>query len=111
VFHKILKSGCKRGIEAQDRPAPGQPSLGLLHPELAGLLDDDAQSFGSGRVATLALTENEIAVLDRLVSDKTPSSGKLLAHYLTKIARLGGYLARANDPPPGNPSCGAGYHG
>jgi hypothetical protein len=21
---------------------------------------------------------------------------------LTKIARLGGYLARANDPPPGN---------
>ncbi len=23
-------------------------------------------------------------------------------HYLTKIARLGGYLARANDPPPGN---------
>ena len=22
--------------------------------------------------------------------------------YLTKIARLGGYLARAKDPPPGN---------
>jgi hypothetical protein len=27
---------------------------------------------------------------------------KTLTHYLTKIARLGGYLARANDPPPGN---------
>jgi hypothetical protein len=25
-----------------------------------------------------------------------------LSHYLIKIARLGGYLARANDPPPGN---------
>jgi len=25
-----------------------------------------------------------------------------LSHYLTKIACLGGYLARANDPPPGN---------
>jgi hypothetical protein len=27
---------------------------------------------------------------------------KTLSHYLTKIATLGGYLARANDPPPGN---------
>src|SRR5262245_44912575 len=27
---------------------------------------------------------------------------KLLSHYLTKIACLGGYLARANDPAPGN---------
>lgn len=25
-----------------------------------------------------------------------------LAFYLTKLARLGGYLARAGDPPPGN---------
>ena len=25
-----------------------------------------------------------------------------LAHYLTKVARLGGYLACATDPPPGN---------
>jgi hypothetical protein len=27
---------------------------------------------------------------------------KTLSHYLTKIARLGGYLTRAHDPPPGN---------
>jgi hypothetical protein len=26
----------------------------------------------------------------------------VLSSYLTKIARLGGYLARAKDPPPGN---------
>ena len=25
-----------------------------------------------------------------------------LSHYLDRIARLGGYLGRANDPPPGN---------
>ena len=24
-----------------------------------------------------------------------------LAFYITKLARLGGYLARASDPPPG----------
>ena len=27
---------------------------------------------------------------------------KLLSAYITKVARLGGYLARASDPPPGN---------
>ncbi|UWU83129.1 hypothetical protein N2605_26755 [Bradyrhizobium yuanmingense] len=27
---------------------------------------------------------------------------KTLSHYVIKIARLGGYLARASDPPPGN---------
>ena len=27
---------------------------------------------------------------------------KTLSVYLIKIARLGGYLARASDPPPGN---------
>jgi len=25
-----------------------------------------------------------------------------LSHYLIKLARLGGYLARNGDPPPGN---------
>lgn len=36
------------------------------------------------------------------MNDKPQARRKLLSHYLTKIARLGGYLARANDPPPGN---------
>lgn len=51
---------------------------------------------------TLALTATEIGVLDRLVNDKPKARQKTLAHYLIKIARLGGYLARASDPPPGN---------
>ena len=52
----------------------------------------------------LALTEVEIGLLDRLVKDKgqKPLRRKSLSHYLIKIARLGGYLARTNDPPPGN---------
>ena len=48
------------------------------------------------------MTATEIAVLDRLVTDKSEARQKTLSHYLTKIARLGGYLARANDPLPGN---------
>ena len=51
---------------------------------------------------TLALTVTEIGLLDRLVNDKRQPRRKTLSYYLTKIAKLGGYLARANDPPPGN---------
>jgi hypothetical protein len=27
---------------------------------------------------------------------------RTLSHYLTALAKLGGYLARKGDPPPGN---------
>jgi hypothetical protein len=52
----------------------------------------------------IALTKTEIALLDQLVKDRGPCAPKLktLSHYLTKLAMLGGYLARTNDPPPGN---------
>ena len=51
---------------------------------------------------TVALDETEIGLLDKLVKDKTRRRRKTLGQYLTKIAQLGGYLARATDPPPGN---------
>ena len=52
----------------------------------------------------IALTDGEIRLLDHLVTDvgKSQHRRKTLSHYLTKIARLGGYLARASDPPPGS---------
>ncbi|MFZ5619336.1 MAG: IS4 family transposase, partial [Pseudomonadota bacterium] len=45
-----------------------------------------------------------IALLDRLVADagNRRCRNGTLAFYLIKLARLGGYLARAGDPPPGN---------
>jgi hypothetical protein len=57
---------------------------------------------------TLALSATEIGLLDRLVNDKPRVKPKTLSHYLIKVARLGGYLARASDPPPGNTVSGAG---
>ena len=50
-----------------------------------------------------ALTPLEIDLLDRLVEDKTTTTlrHKRLSHYLIKIAQIGGYLARAHNPPPG----------
>ena len=52
----------------------------------------------------LALTPLEIDLLDRLVPDQGAARqrAKNLSTYLIKVARLGGYLARAQDAPPGN---------
>ena len=53
---------------------------------------------------TKALTDLEIQLLDQLIPDKithSPSS-RCLSTYLVKIARLGGYLARSGDSPPGS---------
>jgi len=52
---------------------------------------------------TLVLTKLEIRLLDRLA--RTPPHLAAIASascYLTKLAQLGGYLARARDPLPGN---------
>ncbi|MGY3387842.1 hypothetical protein ACVWW6_000433 [Bradyrhizobium sp. USDA 3311] len=50
------------------------------------------------------MTDNEIALLDELISDVGNRRCRpgTLAFYLTKLERLGRYLARAADPPPGN---------
>jgi hypothetical protein len=52
----------------------------------------------------LVFTDLELRILDRLVADKPSAQAQkhLLSHYLIKLARLGGYLARNTDPPPGN---------
>src|SRR5229473_420634 len=103
VFHKILKSGCK-AEESKLRTAQRLTNLVSVFCILSWrvfwmtMLNRSAPDV----LPTLALTATEIAVLDRLVNDKPQARGKTLSHYLTKIARLGGYLARANDPPPGN---------
>ena len=50
-----------------------------------------------------ALTEAEITLIDRAVRDRPTIPGEeILSRYLIKVACLGGYLARARDPPPGN---------
>jgi len=43
----------------------------------------------------------ELRLLDQLVKDEkdTRSRPKPLSAYLTKLARLGGYLVRASDAP------------
>ena len=52
--------------------------------------------------AEAALTAAEIEILDRLSKETGPPATPSVSHYLLEIAKLGGYLARAKDPPPGN---------
>ena len=50
-----------------------------------------------------AFTELDQYLRDELLPDKAAVSPQpTLARYIVKLARLGGYLARAHDPPPGN---------
>jgi hypothetical protein len=105
VFHKILKSGC-RAEEAKLRTAQRLANLIAVYCILSWRVFWMTMLNRSSPDASpaLALTEAEIGLLDHLVKDKDQKlrRRKTLSHYLTKIARLGGYLARASDPPPGN---------
>lgn len=47
-------------------------------------------------------TEAELAILNHVSGAANESPPKSVAHYLIVIAKLGGYLARKNDGPPGN---------
>ena len=105
VFHKILKSGCK-AEQARLRTSERLVKLIAVFSIVSWrvfwmtMINRSAPEAGPG----LALTQTETKLLDQLVPDKPhgPPRTKTLSDYLTKIARLGGYLNRAKDPPPGN---------
>ena len=104
LFHKILKSGC-RAEDARLRTAERLANLIAIFCILSWRLFWVTMINRAAPAASprLALTDVEIALIDRLVaSRKKALMGRTLADYVTQIARLGGYLARAHDPPPGN---------
>jgi hypothetical protein len=105
LFHKILKSGC-RAEETKLRTAERLVNLLSIYCILSWRI---FWMTMLNRVVPdvpprLALTGLEMDLLDQLVRDKGPvmPRRKTLSYYLTKIARMGGYLARGHDPPPGN---------
>jgi len=52
--------------------------------------------------AKTVFTKIEMQLLDQLVPVKNKSQKKTIEKYLTRLAKLGGYLDRSHDPPPGN---------
>ena len=105
MFHKVLKSGCQAQqskLRTADRLANLLSVFCLLSWRIFWLTMLNRVAPEASPL--LALTPLEINLLDRLVKEKRGGNPpeKSLSAYLTKIARLGGYLARAKDAPPGN---------
>ncbi|WP_043152376.1 MULTISPECIES: IS4 family transposase [unclassified Sphingobium] len=105
VFHKILKSGC-RAEDAKLRTADRLANLVALFCIVSWRVMWMTMMARAAPDAdpAIAFTATEIAILDRLVTDSGNRRAKpgTLQLYLTKLSRLGGYLARMSDPPPGN---------
>jgi hypothetical protein len=105
TFHKILKSGCKVE-DSKLRTAERLVNLIAISCILSWRIFwmTMINRSASSAAPTVVFTKLELHLLDALVRDKPGAArGKQsLTAYLTKLARLGGYLARASDPPPGN---------
>ena len=105
VFHKILKSGC-RAEQARLRTAERLVRLIALFCILSWRVFwlTMLNRVEPNLEPALVLNELETIILDRLIPDPAhdPPATRTLSLYLTKVARPGGYLARAKDPPPGN---------
>ncbi len=105
TFHKILKSGCQ-AEESKLRTAERLVNLIAVLCILGWRIFWITMINRSAKEASakLAFTRLELRLLDQLVKDKADAKSrqKPLSAYLLKLARLGGYLARANDAPPGN---------
>ena len=103
VFHKILKSGC-RAEAAKLRTAQRLTNLLAVFCIVSWRVFWLTMLHRTSPDADprLVFTSLEQVLLDHVVRDKTAAPGRTLSDYLIKLARLGGYLARAHDPPPGN---------
>lgn len=105
TFHKILKSGCK-AEESKLRTSERLLRLIAVFCILSWRIFwmTMINRVASGMTAAAVFTKTERRLLDQLVPDRQRNHAmkKDLAFYITKIARLGGYLDRTSDPPPGN---------
>ena len=105
TFHKILKSGCRAEaskLRTAERLVNFLSILCILGWRIFWLTMINRAIPNAS--PELAFTSLELRLLDQLVNDKKGGKPrtKPLSAYLIKLARLGGYLARAHDPPPGN---------
>jgi hypothetical protein len=104
VFHKILKSGCK-AEESKLRSSERLVNLIALFCIIGWRIFwlTMLHRAEPNLPPAIALNITEVSLLDELVKTK-PGVARpaTISDYIIKIARLGGYLARAADPPPGN---------
>jgi hypothetical protein len=108
TFHKILKSGCK-AESSKIRTAERLVNLIAIFCILSWRIFwmTMMNRLCPQANAKIALTSREISLLNHLIKAKEGKEvengeWQLLSHCLVKLAKLGGYLGRTKDPPPGN---------
>lgn len=104
AFHKLMKSGCKAEdskLRAAERLVKLLAIIAVVSWRVFWFTMSSRTNPDSS--ADVAFTPTEIAILDVVVpvseGQRRPPD---LAFYANRLARLGGYLDRARDPPPGN---------
>ncbi len=104
MFHKVLKSGC--GVEkAQLRHADRLKKYIVLKSIVAWRLFWFARAHEHHKddCCTVALTDVEWSILYRktVKTKRLPSVPPTIGEAHLWIAKLGGYIGRTTDPPPG----------
>ena len=103
VFHKILKSGCRvedSKLRAAERLVKLISIFCILSWRIFWMTMMNRCCIKAS--PKIALTATEIKILDKIARKHEASKVKDLSDYLIQLAKLGGYLARNSDPPPGN---------
>jgi hypothetical protein len=105
TFHKILKSGC-RAESAQLRTAQRLTNLIAVFCLLGWRIfwTTITSRIAPDTSPLTVFTPVELRLLDALIKEPPGPlpRARVLSSYIAKLARLGGYLARAGDSPPGN---------
>ena len=103
TFHKILKSGCN-AEKAKLRTADRLTNLLAIYCIVGWRVFwlTMVQRSSESAPAETVFTDTEIAILRKLRRNEDWPRTPSIAQCVAVIARLGGYLARGSDPPPGN---------
>lgn len=104
IFHKVLKSGCKIE-EKQLQTGNRLKALIALFCILAWrvqylmMLGRSCPKMSSGDIFEECEWKSVYKISNR--NEPIPSESPPLGEFIKMIAMLGGYIGRANDPPPG----------
>ena len=104
TYHKIMKSGCRveqSKLRTAERLVNFLATSCILGWRIFWLtmLNRSAEAIS----ATCAFTPLEIDILNRVGrSQKDTKGSATITSCVVQLAKLGGYLARAGDAPPGN---------
>jgi hypothetical protein len=111
----LVRQGFSRRTPARDRASAGaaRPLVRARHRQSLGGRAAGTRPLGAlwltmlNRTAPdlptdLAFTDTEVRLLESLVPHDERSKDKTLEDFPIRLAKLGGYLGRAQDAPPGD---------